>query len=102
MTPDTVTEAVAFLASEGYVDDFQLDPDGVVDAASGATHVLATAVVDHTFRFEGPSDPGDEAIVLGVRCTACGRKGVVVSAYGPDTDPEHAALLVALTGTADR
>jgi len=96
MTPDTVTEAVAFLTSEGYVDDLQLDAEGVVDAATGVTHQLATAVVDHTFRFEGDSDPGDEAIVLGVHCTACGRKGVVVSAYGPDTDPEHAAILVAL------
>ena len=102
MTPDTVTEAVAFLASEGYVDDFHLGRDAVVDAASGAAHPVATAVVDHTFRFEGPSDPGDEAIVLGVHCTECGRKGVVVSAYGPDIDPEHAALLVALTDTAHR
>ena len=96
MTPDTVTEAVAFLASEGYVDDFELGTDGVVDATTGATHLLASAVVDHTFRFEGDSDPGDEAIVLGVHCTACGRKGVVVSAYGPDADPEHVAILLAL------
>ena len=60
------------------------------------THPFETAVVDFTFRFEGPSDPGDQAIVLGVSCTAWGRKGIVVSAYGPDADPEEAALLVAL------
>ena len=95
--PDTVTEAVAFLASKGYVDDFRLAADGIVDASTREVHPLQNAVVDYTFRFEGDSDPGDEAIVLGVHCGDWKRKGVVVSAYGPDADPEHTAILVALT-----
>jgi len=96
-SPDTVTEAVAFLAEEGYVEDYRLCSKGIVSAGHDTPHPTETAVVDHTFRFEGPSDPGDEAIVLGVRCPAWGSKGVIVSAYGPDADPEEAALLVALT-----
>jgi hypothetical protein len=99
-TPDTVTEAVVFLASEGYVDDYQLCVDGIVDAGTGATHPVATATVDYQFRFEGDSDPGDQAIVLGVHCVGWGRKGVIVSAYGPDAEPETAALLVALSKMA--
>jgi hypothetical protein len=95
--PDTVSEAVVYLTELGYVDDLQLRPEGLLDATTGNAHPLATAVVDHTFRFEGPSDPGDEAIVLGVHCTEWDRKGVVVSAYGPDADADEAALLVALT-----
>jgi hypothetical protein len=95
--PDTVTEAVALLASKGYVDDFRLSAEGIVDARTTEVHPLHNAVVDYTFRFEGDSDPGDEAIVLGVHCRDWDRKGVVVSAYGPGADPEHAALLVALT-----
>ena len=95
-TPDTVSEAVAFLAARGYVDDYRLRSEGVVDVATGASHPLETATVDYEFRFEGPSDPGDEAIVLGVHCTEWDRKGVVVSAYGPDADAEDAELLVAL------
>lgn len=95
--PDTVSEAVALLTDLGYDVDLKLCPEGLLDATTGNAHPLATAVVDHEFRFEGPSDPGDEAIVLGVTCTEWGRKGVVVSAYGPDADPDEAALLVALT-----
>ncbi len=95
-TPDTVSEAVAFLEARGYVEDYRLRSEGVVDAETGAAHPLETATVDYEFRFEGPSDPGDEAIVIGVHCPEWNRKGVIVSAYGPDADPEHAALLVAL------
>ena len=94
--PDTVTDAVAFLATEGYVDDFRLCAEGVVDVRTGETHPVATATVDYTFRFEGDSDPGDAAIVLGVRCVDWGSKGVIVSAYGPDVEPETAELLVTL------
>jgi len=95
-TPDTVTEAVAFLATQGYVDDYRLCETGIVADDMHKAHPIETAVVDFTFRFEGPSDPGDEAIVLGVSCIEWGRKGIVVSAYGPDADPEEAALLVTL------
>jgi len=95
--PDTVTEAVEFLTREGYVDDLRLCADGIVAAGRDAPHPTSTAIVDFTFRFEGDSDPGDEAIVLGVQCTEWNRKGVIVSAYGPDADPAEAALLVALT-----
>ncbi len=38
-TPDTVTEAVVFLASEGYVDDYQRCVDGIVDAGDQAITV---------------------------------------------------------------
>ena len=95
--PDTVTEAVEFLAAAGYVDDFRLCPEGIVSSDEDAPHPTDTVVVDHTFRFEGPSDPGDEAIVLGVRCPEWDRKGVIVAAYGPDADPDEARLLTALT-----
>lgn len=99
-TPETVTEAVAFLAAEGYVEDLQLCPLGILRAGHEEAHPVGETTVDHTFRFEGPSDPGDEAIVLGVTCGQWGTKGVIVSAYGPDADPEHTAILTALARSA--
>ena len=94
--PDTVTEAVAFLTAEGYSDELRLDPEGVRCDRVGAVMPVDSAVVDYTFRFEGPSDPGDEAIVLGVRFPALGIKGILVSAYGPDADPDAIQTLNAL------
>lgn len=95
--PDTVTEAVEFLHQEGYVDDLRICRDGIAAHDHDAPHPADTAVVDHTFRFEGPSDPADEAIVLGVRCPEWGSKGVIVAAYGPDMEPEESELLMELT-----
>jgi hypothetical protein len=94
--PETVTDALAFLTGEGYTDEFHLDSAGLRCDRTGA-HPLHEVVVDYRFRFEGPSDPGDEMIVLGVRVTDDGGKGFVVSAFGPAVDPEHAEVLAALS-----
>jgi hypothetical protein len=96
LVPDTVTEAVALLDAEGYRDELRLDADGLhCDVAEGC-QPIEDAVVDYTFRFEGPSDPADEAIVLGISCPAWGLKGVLVSAFGPNVEPDRAAVLTAL------
>jgi hypothetical protein len=94
--PDTVTEAVTFLTSEGYTDELKLDPEGLRCSAVEGVVPVQSAVVDYTFRFEGPSDPADEAIVLGVRFPALGVKGMLVSAYGPDADPDCLETLTSL------
>ena len=90
--PETVTEALALLAAEGYAVDFNLHGTAAECTACGTTHDLAGAIVERHFRFEGDSDPGDEAIVLGLRCPSCGVRGVLVSAYGPDGDLDLSQL----------
>ena len=95
--PDTVTEAVRFLSAHGYVEDFEFNVAATGDPAALSTGPAGVPIVDYTFRFEGPSDPADEAIVLGVRVSDTNRKGVIVSAFGSDADPAHARLLVELS-----
>lgn len=94
--PETVTEALTYLAERGYTREFSIDDEGLGLCDAAQLHALSTATVDFRFRFEGSSDPGDESIVLGVTCGGTHR-GVVVSAYGPAADPAHAAVLQALT-----
>ena len=84
--PDTVTAAVRFLEAQGFSSDFEVSADGVHCGACGTLHAPVALEVVHRFRFEGPTDPADEAVVLGVRCPTCGALGIVVSAYGPDAD----------------
>lgn len=96
-TPDTVTEALTLLAADGYVTDLSPRAGVVHCGACGEAHGAGDAVIDRTFRFEGASDPDDEAIVLALRCPRCGRLGVLVAGYGPSADPADIDLLVALT-----
>jgi hypothetical protein len=96
----TVTDAVALLATEGYDDDLHLDGSGLDCSSCGTQHPTDLVEVDRVFRFEGPSDPADEAIVLGLRCPACGAKGSLVSAFGPDADPALADAFVYLARKA--
>ena len=98
--PTTVTDAVVSLAAEGYGDDLRLDGSVLHCNVCGTTHPADAAVVERVLRFEGPSDPADEAIVLGLRCPHCGAQGSLVSAFGPDADPELAQAFVYLAAKA--
>jgi hypothetical protein len=91
--PDTVTEAIRLLVDAGYKDEIRLVAGGL---ECDAVYDASEAVVDRTFRFEGTSDPGDEAIVLGISLPDWGVKGVLSSAYGLDVDAEQAKVLRAL------
>jgi len=94
--PDTVTEAMQFLTHEGYTDEIRLVAGGLKCSGVNELHDAESAVVDYTFRFEGPSDPGDEAIVLGISLPDWGRKGILVSAFGHDAPRDEAEVLRAL------
>ncbi|MCU1360892.1 MAG: hypothetical protein JWN99_2181 [Ilumatobacteraceae bacterium] len=86
--PDTVTQAVAHLTELGYDAEFNIVDHAHVSAACRGDDGRLRLVVRRRYRFEGPSDPGDEAVVVGLVCGVCGAKGIVVSAFGPDADDE--------------
>ena len=94
--PEIVSAALTRLALEGYTADFSSRASGLHCEVCGKAHTAEGARVEKVYRFEGASDPDDEAIVLGLRCPACGIKGVLVSGYGPSTDPDEVALILSL------
>lgn len=93
---DSVTEALAKLAAEGYEVDFSGRDGKVHCSRCSSDHGPEAGQVDHVYRYEGPTDPDEEAIVLALRCPVCGAKGTLVSGYGPSTDPDDIELIVAL------
>ena len=95
--PDTVTDAVRLLASEGYGVDFELI-GGVLQWDSRAVSCEVGQVeVERLFRFEGPSDPGDEMVVFGLYDPVSDTRGTLASGFGPSADPEVLDHLVGLT-----
>jgi len=67
----TVSKALEELKAKGYTTDFNLAEDRIVD------HPDSFEIV-HIYRYEGESDPGDEATVYGIK-SAEGEKGVFVA-----------------------
>ncbi len=93
----TVAEEMDALRARGYTADFSITRDGQLRCNTcGHDHLPSEITIDSTARFEGASNPDDQAIVFGLRCEACGVRGVLVSAYGPTATPEEAAVITAL------
>jgi hypothetical protein len=49
-------------------------------------------IIDEVVRYEGVSDPDDEAILLALRCH-CGRLGLYVAGFGPSASAADVAVL---------
>lgn len=100
MTLPTLVAAIESLRAEGYDADFSVTSDGQL-RCDPCHHTMppSGAVVETTFRFEGASNPDDQAILFGLHCDECGLRGILVTAYGPTATAEEAAVLVALSSS---
>jgi hypothetical protein len=94
--PATVLDAVNLLEADGYRAQFTVTADGIKCSACGREHMADRADVERVYRFEGPSDPDEEAVVYGLQCPACDARGTLVSGFGPGSDPQIADRLVML------
>jgi hypothetical protein len=97
--PETVVEALRLLKHDGYEIEFQLVDGSLVCDADDRACPASDVEVERVYRFEGPSDPGDEMIVFGLRDPVSERRGVLASAFGSAADPE---LLEHLHGLSRR
>ena len=81
-TMTTVSEVLNKLKKEGYTVDFNLN-DNCLICHGNALQIYPTEfVVDEHYRFEGISDPGDEAVVYAISSPKHKVKGTLVNGYG--------------------
>ena len=85
-----VSEALEKLRKQGFTIDFNLKENSIVfqDQIFG---VEDFEIVD-VYRYEGDSDPADEAAVYALKSKS-GLKGVLVTGYGSSSDPFSTAIL---------
>ena len=79
----TVTEAIEQLKKQGYTLDLNLKENHLT--AGELTYPADEFEIVDLYRYEGPSDPADEATVYAL-ASASGLKGILVSGYGVSTD----------------
>lgn len=92
----TVSKALEELKEKGFTIDFNINEKRIIDSPDDFEIV-------HLYRYEGESDPGDEATVFGIK-SSTGEKGVFVAGLSTFADNSAAMVLNELTikGREDR
>lgn len=97
MTMETLTEASRRLRSIGYTAEFSASPEGDLRCRSCGTRQAPEGIeIRETVRFEGDSNPDDEAILLALSC-AEGCLGQYSAAFGPGIPEADVLVLHRLT-----
>ena len=73
------------MVSEGYTEDFNVTEQGLHSVQHQHNYAPEQIQVVNFYRFEGESDPDDNAILYIIE-TADGTKGTLVDAYGTYND----------------
>ncbi len=99
MAMESLAQVVDRLSAAGYADDFRAEPDGLRAIAAGCVHAPESLVIHEVVRFEGITDPDDEAIVFALRCAEHGTKGTYAVPYGINMEPLDAEMVRRLRAT---
>lgn len=92
----TLSETLAQLKKEGYTEDFNLNGDFLAGQRSAIQLAPDEFVVDQHFRFEGPTDPADEAVLYAISSAHFNLKGTLVNGYGTSSDEAADHLIRAI------
>lgn len=78
----TVSEVINNLRKQGYTIDFNLRENCLVCNDNHLQIYPEEFVVDKHYRFEGMSDPADEAVIYAISSKKYDLKGILVNGYG--------------------
>lgn len=92
---ETLSQAMARLRAAGYREEYNAVDASLVCGSCGENHDPAEVTVNEIVRFEGLSDPGDEAILYALDA-GCGHRGLYPAAYGPSASSADTVVLLAL------
>jgi hypothetical protein len=80
---NTLSEAIEALKKRGYVANFRINENGLLEAAKGRTFDASEVKLAEFHRFEGMTDPGDSTILYALE-TSSGLKGTLADSYGAE------------------
>ncbi len=93
MALETLTNALDRLAERGFGDDLIAAGSRLRSVTTGTEHDPATLGITETIRFEGDTDPGDEAVLLAISTHGGEPLGTFVTPYGPSASADQAEIL---------
>lgn len=90
---ETLIEAISRLEARGFRDSFEASEGRLRALSNGRLYTPAELVVEEVVRFEGESDPSEQAILFALRSAAGDVRGTFVAAYGALGDPARAEIV---------
>ncbi|MCW2120837.1 hypothetical protein [Flavobacterium sp. 7A] len=85
----SVAKALDELHEKGFTYDYNIHEADIVKNPSKFEIV-------HIYRYEGDSNPDDEAVVYGIKCTS-GKKGVYVAGFSANSITEAHEVLIQIS-----
>jgi len=92
---ETLTEAITDLKSRGFHLDFNLQENYIECTSKGLQFSPELFEIVETYRFEGETNPEDEAVIYAIE-SKDGLKGTLVNAFGPYSDAVADKLIAKL------
>ena len=89
----SLSSCVNKMREEGYKQDFQVNEKGLSSFDNNKTFQPHEVHIVNFYRFEGPSDPGDNSILYVIE-THDGTKGTLVDGYGAYADENVSKFIV--------
>lgn len=86
---DTLSSALTALRAKGFTEDFNLAENCII--CNSQRFNPDEFEIKEVHRFEGPSDPADNAVLYGIE-SVNGLKGVLVNSYGYQSEPMTDAI----------
>jgi hypothetical protein len=93
---ETVNEVLDRLTQRGFTEDFRTRGDALITRRCPHAHAPEDLAVEEVYRFEGVSNPDEEAIIFALSCPD-GVRGTFTVAYGPSMDAADAEIAQRLT-----
>lgn len=92
----TLSETINGLRKEGYTLDFNISKERIVCHQTNAEFKPEDFEIDKVYRFEGASNPDDQAVLYAISSANFGVKGVLVNGYGISADEATDAIITKL------
>jgi len=93
----TLSQTLNGLKQAGYLLDFNFKDDCIICHQNNTVLSPDDFQIDKVYRFEGESNPADQAIVYAISSRTFHVKGTLVNGYGISSDEVSAALVEKLT-----
>ncbi len=92
---NTMSDCTNNLTKKGYVENFQATAEGIKALSDDMLYDPSSVSISNFYRFEGQSDPSDNAIVYVIE-THDGKKGMLIDSYGANASTKISEFVKAV------